>query len=94
MTRLPVKIARERIHIALFQRRLRIRVGVLFPGEAAMKDAVAAQGDPAAPADINWFLCLYYLRCAASRCTAFSFTPQVFLALDIDSSFPIYHRCF
>jgi len=64
MTRLPVKIARERIHIALFQRRLRIRVGVLFPGEAAMKDAVAAQGDPAAPADINWFLFILLALCS------------------------------
>jgi hypothetical protein len=36
---------------------LRIRVGVSFPGEAAMEVAVAAQGDPAVPADINWFLC-------------------------------------
>jgi len=55
MTLSPVKIARESIHTASFQRRLRIQEAASFLEEAAMGDAAAALGDLAAPADINEF---------------------------------------
>ena len=95
MTLLTVKIARERIHTASFQRRLHIRVDASFPGEATVGDAAAALGDPAVPAAINKFLPFGCYRAVHVRyAQRFSFTQLISLALGIGSSFPICRLCF